>query len=163
MTLGVLAVTLATVWLVLTLLFQFRPLSFRFQMLDRLGLLPRWLFFTQGVGSYSFALEARVRDADGAIGAWAPVSLSPRRRWWHAVFYPGHAKAGALWLATHALASRAERGDSDATLAATLAFAALRTHVRQALPSGDLQFALLHSDDAGGQPRRVFLSEFGSA
>ncbi|MDR6851252.1 hypothetical protein J2Y54_000745 [Sphingomonas sp. BE123] len=163
MTLGELAVALAAAWLGLTIVVQFRPLSRKLPMLDRLGLLPRWLFFTQGVGGYSFTLEVRVRDGSDGIGAWTSVPLAPPWRWWHAFFYPGHAQVGALWLAVHALASRAERGDSDATLAGTLAFAALRTHVRQAMPSGDLQLALLRSDAADAQPRRVFLSEFGSA
>lgn len=163
MTLGELAVTLAIAWLGLTILFQVRPMSLRFQSLDRLGLLPRWLFFTQGVGGYSFAVEVRIRNADGGIGEWMSVPLSLSWRWWHGFFYAGHAQAAVLWLAIHALASRAERGDTNATLAGTPAFAAVRAHLRQALPSGALQFALWRSDHSDGKPRRVFLSEFSSA
>ncbi len=163
MTLGDLAVTLAIAWLGLTIVFQFRPLSLRFQTLDWLGILPRWLFFTQGVGGYAFTVEVRFRNGDGGIGEWTSAPLWAPRRWWHAFFFPGHAHVGALWLAINALASRAERGDGDATLAGTLASATLQRHLRRVLPPGDLQFALLRSEHADGTPRRVFLSEFSSA
>lgn len=157
---GKVAVVLACAWLGLTLLFQFRPLSRRFQTLDRLGILPRWLFFTQGVGSYALTVEVRMRDSGGVPSDWVPAPLWPTARWWHAMYHPHHATTGAIWNAVDRLAHRAARGDSDATLAQTQAFAALSTYLRRALPPDDLQIALLRTDQSSGESRRLFVSEF---
>jgi hypothetical protein len=160
MAIGEVAVLLALVWLALTLLFQFRPFSLRYQTLDRIGVLPRWLFFTQGVGGYSVSVEVRLRDPDGTVGAWEPAPLWPPRRWSHAVFYPDHALTGALWLAADRLAWRAERGDSAATLAGTQAFATLQSHLRRQLPARELQFSVLRGEPEDESPERLFVSEF---
>lgn len=160
MAIGEAAVLLALAWLALTVLFQFRPFSLRHQTLDRLGLLPRWLFFTQGVGSYSVSVEVRLRDRHGNVGVWEPAPLWPPRRWWHAAFFPDHALTGALWLAADRLALRAERGDSAATLAGTQAFATLQSHLRRQLPAHELQFSVLRGEPAGEHPERLFVSEF---
>jgi hypothetical protein len=160
MTIGEAAIVLVLAWLALTLLFQFRPFSRRLQLLDLLGLLPRWLFFTQGVGTYTLAVEVRIRDASGRIGAWEPAPLWPEWQWWHAVFLPDHALSGALWLAADRLARRAQRGDSGASLAATHAFATLQSHLQRQLPLQDLQFAVLRNERATDDLERVFVSEF---
>ncbi len=160
MAIGEAAIVLALAWLTLTLLFQFRPFSRKYQLLDLLGLLPRWLFFTQGVGTYTLAVEVRLRDAGGRIGAWEPAPLWPEWRWWHAVFLPDHALSGALWLAADRLARRAQRGDSSASLAGTQAFATLQSHLQRQLPKHDLQFAVLRNENVTDDFERVFVSEF---
>lgn len=160
MTVGTVAVGVALAWLGLTVLFQFRPFSLRFQTLDRLGILPRWLFFTQGVGSYALTVEVRLRDRSGVLTDWVPAPLWPPPRWWYAIYHPHHARTGAIWLAIERLAHRAERGDSHAVLAGTWAFATLHDHLRRTLPQGDLQFAVTRSDQPHAEPRRLFVSEF---
>ena len=79
---GMIATAAALAWLAVTLAFQFRPISPWFPVLDRLGLLPRWKFFTQGNGDVDYAIEVRDRHADGSIGAWRPLAVivsRPRR------------------------------------------------------------------------------------
>lgn len=158
MTIGAAAVPLVAGWLALTVLFQFRPFSRKFYTLDQLGLLPRWLFFTQGVGGYALTVEVRSCDADGTVGAWEAVLLWPPPRWWHAIFYPDQALTGTLWSAVDRLARRAERGDSVEMLTRTQAFATLRNHLRNVLPGRDLQLAVLRTDNAVAEPRRLFIA-----
>ncbi len=161
MTIGDIAVPLVALWLALTLLFQFRPFSRRFQTLDRLGILPRWLFFTHGVGGVVLSVEVQTRDADGRVGAWQPFDPWPPRRWWHPIFFPDHAATGILWTAVERLADRASRGDEAAVLATSQACATVRNRLRRMLPGRDFQFSVLRSDAANSSPRRLFVSGFG--
>jgi hypothetical protein len=160
MTIGAVAVPLVAVWLAVTVLFQFRPFSQKFYTLDQLGLLPRWLFFTQGVGGYVLAVAVRFRGVEGAFGAWEATQLWPPPRWWHAIFYPDQALTGILWVAVDRLARRAERDDSTSMLTSTQAFATLRDHLRTVFPGQNGQLAVLRTDHAGGEPRRLFIAEF---
>lgn len=157
---GELAVAAALCWLATTLVFQFRPLSLRFQSLDRVGLLPRWLFFTQHAGTTVLAVAFRVRDAGGFIGAWEPVPFGAQWRWWHAIFYPDHALARGLSSAAYRLSLRADRGDSAEEMAQSQAFAVLRNHLLRQHPGRALQFAVLRNTAAGGEPEPVFISGF---
>lgn len=157
---GEVAVAAALCWLAMTLVFQFRPLSLRFQSLDRVGLLPRWLFFTQGEGTNMLTVEFRLRDADGLIGAWQPLAFGQAWRWWHAVFHPDHAIARGLSSAAYRLVLRAERGDSAEMIAQSQAFATLRNHLRRQYPGGDVQFAVLRGKAVDAKPKSVFMSEF---
>lgn len=137
---GEIAVGMAGLYLAVSLVFQVRPLSPRFPTLDMLGIIPRWLFFTQGVGSYTLAMKVRTRSANGQPSDWQQLSLWPQRRWWHWIYYPQQYQSGILW---NALDRVARRADAQKAIAHTQAHVTLVRYVMQTAPTGSVQFAVL--------------------
>lgn len=142
---GTIATAAALAWLAVTLAFQFRPISHHFPVFDRLGLLPRWKFFTQGNGDVDYAIEVRDRHADGTIGAWRPLAViapRPRRAF---LWFPESHRNAVYCLAIDTLARRTVGGvvAPEDSHAYTTILAAVRTAAPEASAGTARQFALV--------------------
>ena len=181
MTEQVVSVAMATVfaaWLLLSILYQVRPIANRLGRYDRLGLLPRWTFFAPNPGIYDHHIiyrecdPARVQDVlahgtgDGLSG-WkqldglcsgynVPLVWNPQRR----VTKTITDVVNAMMTVRRAVEHRPNL--IQFTLEYFLLLHLVQRHVRQ----GALcQFAIVRSHGFAGErePAIVFLSNFHPA
>ena len=160
---GAASVVAAAGYLVVTIVFQFPPLSGGFPLLDRLGVVPRWKFFTQAGATFDVGVEMRARRLGGQLGDWTPVATVPGRRPWHFLWYPEQYGAGICWEAIYTLDRRITAA-RDPSLTNSLAYATILNRCRQEAArltgAEACQFALVRRRAAAGEPSVVFLSGF---
>lgn len=160
---GAVLVPLALGYLGATVLFQFPPLSRRFALLDRLGALPRWKFFTQAGATLDVGLKMRARRSDGSLGDWTAVSTFPPRRPWHFLWQPEQYRGGFCWEAIATLEARVKAGRA-ASLDNSLAYLMILNRCRQEgalLDSAQaVQFALAPRRAGGDERAFLFMSGF---
>ena len=154
-------VLIAFVYLAVTVIFQFRPLSARFLDLDRLAILPRWKFFIPQENRLDLRMEMLGYDADSGTTA-VPVSLFPARRSYSWLWYPEQHRGEVLWLSTQRLAHKAMR-DGGAVGAESVAYQTLLKHVHRSAATHHFerfQFVLIGRDSSGARAERtVFTSQ----
>lgn len=129
------ALFLASGYLLISLIFQFRPLSTHFNVLDRLAILPRWKFFTLDNIHYELGLEIQDRDADSGMSAWQPIDRALSHPLRQALWYPEKFSVMILIYALNALEHRldtAKEMSKDASRAYTVVLA---TSLRAAPPA----------------------------
>jgi hypothetical protein len=143
---GIAATIIAGVYLLATIVFQFRPFRSHFAGLDRLGILPRWRFFMQANGSSDHAVEWRFRCHDGRLGTWQSAWERARRHPWNWLWHPAQYREGIFWLAVETLDRRIARGKA-ADAASSIAYLTIlnrcRWVARNASDVEAVQFALL--------------------
>ncbi len=159
------AVALSLGYLILTLAFQIRPLGARFPLLDRLGILPRWKFFTQGNATYDVGIEVQDRSANGRLGGWSPIDVASPRRLRSSLWHPERYRAGVLWLAIETVERRAAKA-AEIGPDTSRAYAILLNHCRDASArAADFEarrFAVVRTRRAreGGERWVTFTSNF---
>lgn len=154
---GTFAVAAACVYLAVTILFQFAPLRNRHMLLDRLAIVPRWQFFMQGVGDFTYAVDIRSRCPSSGDNDWMPLPLWPRRRRWHALWYPEQFNAGIAWGAVDSLARWSSSYGLE-RIRQSRAYATVLDLALRVMPDAEVQFAVLRCE--GGERRLLFVSDF---
>jgi hypothetical protein len=87
--LGELAITLASAYLGLTLVYQYRPAADVIAPYDRFHLLPRWTFFAPRPASKDGHLITRYELVDGTMSPWENVEIQAARGRFDPIWNPG--------------------------------------------------------------------------
>jgi len=86
---GGLAIALASAYLGLTLVYQYRPAADAIARYDRFHLLPRWTFFAPRPASKDGHLIVRYELADGTMSRWENVEIKAPRGRFDPIWNPG--------------------------------------------------------------------------
>lgn len=158
--LGLTAMALVAVQLLVTLVFQFRPLSARFATLDVLGIVPRWKFFMAEHGRYDVAIDLRTRHASGTAQAWRTIWTPVARSGWSWLWRPEAFRGDIAWLAVMTLDARAA-GGAPACPETSAAYATILDLCRRAAGADvhEGQFAIVRVMP-GGERRIRYTSTF---
>ncbi|QPP09188.1 hypothetical protein G4Z16_25355 [Streptomyces bathyalis] len=133
-------------WLTITILSQHPNTAFdRLRTADKVGLLiPNWRFFAPTPAQHDYHLLYRTLDTDGEQSAWQSASQINKRKWAHAVWFPGRRQEKAIFDVCGELGRLIVR--KDVKVADSAAYRLLR------------DFVIRHLDES--DPRRVSLTGF---
>jgi hypothetical protein len=87
--LGELSIALASAYLGLTIVYQYRPAADAIARFDRFHLLPRWTFFAPRPASKDGHLIARYELVDGTMSLWENVEMDAPRGRFDPIWNPG--------------------------------------------------------------------------
>jgi hypothetical protein len=158
---------LVALWLLITLVAQFRWIVPFTRWLDGIHLIPRWTFFAPNPGIRDHHLVLRERLADGQLGAWRSVPVYPPRPPLAWLWHPRKRASKVLSDAIQALGFLMRHGLEPDAVSCTLPYLVLVRYAAAVLPRtpGAMQFQIAIIDTAGHADRRLecsFLSPFHS-
>ncbi|WP_070011839.1 hypothetical protein [Streptomyces abyssalis] len=157
-------------WLTITILSQHPNTTFdRLRTGDKVGLLiPNWRFFAPTPAQHDYHLLYRTLDTDGEQSAWRSASQINKRKWAHAVWFPGRRQEKAIFDVCGELGRLIVRKDVKVTDSA--AYRLLRDFVTRHLDESDprrgslkgFQFlvVLYSGHDDSEDPQYSFISPF---
>jgi hypothetical protein len=153
-----------TVWLLFTLIGQFRIDKIqRMRRLDLLHLIPQYNFFAPTPGTKDFHLLYRDQLDNETFTDWAEVVDIGPRRWWHAIWNPKRRIKKATFDLTTTLAKELQQYGPilvkiSIPYLLTLSFVSQLSHYKSAIAT---QFLLMVSDGSVSlkEPVMLFLSD----
>jgi hypothetical protein len=86
---GVGAITSVVIWLLLTGVYQYRPMARAIAPYDFFRILPTWTFFAPRPVNYDYHLLVRDEFASGGLGDWQEIDAVQARSWITSFWHPG--------------------------------------------------------------------------
>lgn len=157
---GAAAIALITLWLVVTIAYQYPALRATFGHLDVLGLFPRWAFFAPHPTMRDTHLVVRDLLADRTVGRWQPVSAFPARTSIDAIWNPAKRPQKVLSDACQSIRNTLRRSRSIPVVQCSLPYLiVLHYGIAQSPRSPNAvarQFAIV--DTSGRDGRRIWIT-----
>jgi hypothetical protein len=163
---AIIANGLVAIWLLLTLLYQFRPFSRVIGRYDVLRLLPRWTFFAPNPATWDWHVALRDRLQDGTYSEWVEVKVAGPRCALDAIWHPAKRARKILSDASQALVLMQARGECRRAIQLSLPYLLILNHciTQPASPQKNevyRQFALVKTARRTNRKLRlVFVSDF---